>query len=219
MKSIENKLDGFKDKDMLKNCLDETRKNYYRPYDPGSYLYNEILKINIENKFETKFIELAYTTLSAWSMNSRGAKLQDFNKFAKSIKKYSKIFLELSKYNIIDIREPIIDEKIKELFYNLSIVGDGKPPLVTFSKIMHFYIPELVMPIDRTYTLQFFYSNTNISKNIDIQYIMFKKIHEEVCRFTKIKKLNKYKDNIWNRSIPKIIDNAIIGYMRIKNKA
>jgi len=60
---------------LLDKSLKEVKDNY-RPLDPGWYLYRKIcLEKDINKKFEDEFIELVYVTLSAWNMNSRGAKL------------------------------------------------------------------------------------------------------------------------------------------------
>jgi len=45
----------------------------------------------------------------------------------------------------IEMREAIPAlQELRQLFMNLKLVADGKPPLVTFSKTLHFYLPDLV---------------------------------------------------------------------------
>lgn len=62
-------------KDLLEKIIDLTRKEY-RPFDPGSYLYRLMLsKRNEVDIFSDEYLELVYTTLIAWNMNGRGAKL------------------------------------------------------------------------------------------------------------------------------------------------
>lgn len=160
-----NKLNIFlDDKNLIDKVLNEVKGNY-RPYDPGNYLYREVCKErDINRKFEDRFIELIYVTLSAWNMNSRGAKLSDFEEFRGSIKTNKKHIMDLSGYRIEEIREIEFENIIKileNLFNDLKLVGKNKndkekPRLVTFSKTMHFLLPDLIVPIDRTYTLIFF---------------------------------------------------------------
>jgi hypothetical protein len=105
---------------------------------------------------------------------------------------------------------------IKKLFNELELV-DTKTPLVTFSKTLHFILPNLIAPIDRKYTLRFFYGKnpegcfTSRQKQFDV----FWKIEMEFSKYAqKQKELSSFVEvNGWNRSIPKVLDNAVIGYI------
>ena len=210
-------------KNLIDKALKKVKTNY-KPYDPGNYLYRKICKENdINRKFEDKFIELIYVTLSAWNMNSRGAKLSDFEDFKSSIKTNKNQIVNLSKYRIEKIREiefDMITWRLKHLFDNLKLVGKNKnnkekPRLVTFSKTMHFLLPDLVVPIDRTYTLKFFYGNKSINPKLNLQFQKFLHIFKECSNFASKSKLNSKLDDNWNQNIPKIIDNIIIGYQKL----
>jgi len=210
------KLTIFKNEDILNNVL-KTTTEVYRLYDPGWYLYRLVFNY-IGNKFSHDFIELVYVTLSAWNMNSRGAKLSDFEIFENCLLDNENIKLLDSlkgKTNLI-INEDIINT-LKKLFYKLTLVDNDKPPLVTFSKAMHFFFPELVVPIDRKYSCNYFYNSITISKNIDDQWEMFIEIQKEFYDFIKNNNnmLIKYLDNRWNLCTTKIMDNMIIGYTKL----
>jgi len=202
----------------IQGLLDYT-KNNYRPYDPGMYLYNLVTKYSGEKKFTEDFIELVYTTLIAWNMNQRGAKLSEFNFFKKSLIENQLAIQSLEKYRIEDLES--IDEVKKQinfLFENLNLVAEDKPKLVTFSKTVHYFLPNLLMPIDRAYTLMFFYKNINFDKNKQIQ--IYFEIFEQFQQFAKkyIGYFDRY-DNQWNKNIPKMIDNIIIAYIKQKNNS
>ena len=92
-------LSVFEDEKVLKQSLDEVRNNY-RPYDPGSYLYNQILRYTFAEKFSEEFVELVYVTLSAWNMNSRGAKLNEFASFKETILDNKTLFEKFKNVNI-----------------------------------------------------------------------------------------------------------------------
>ncbi|MDO8721446.1 MAG: hypothetical protein Q7J31_04370 [Syntrophales bacterium] len=255
-----NILEVFNNAEIIDASLNET-KLYYRPLDPGSYLYrqiesfeklpilsfrlkgeiltyikslrflvanaprndkiqsSQIMEYDFDSKFSKDFIELVYVTLSAWNMNSRGAKLQEFEVFKKSIIKNKRTFYDLSSYSLKDIEKPIVRDLLEKLINNIDLVAESKPPLVTFSKTMHFFLPDLVGPIDRTYTMRFFYNNTNVPKTIANQFKRFMDIETEYCNLAKKFKLAKFKDGVWNRTIPKIIDNMIIGFLRLNGKS
>ena len=214
-----NSLNIFlEDKLLLDRALSEVKSNY-RPLDPGWYLYKKVCsEKDINKKFEDNFIELVYVTLSAWNMNSRGAKLSDFQKFKNSIRINKNLILNLSRYKLNNISEKDFDVTIKTcelLFESLNLVATDKPRLVTFSKTLHFLLPDLIVPIDRTYTLKFFYNNTNFIKDLPNQFKKFSEIFTECSKFAFKAKLESRIDTNWNQNIPKVIDNLIIGYSKI----
>ena len=88
-------LNVFYDETLLKKVLKYNIENY-RSYDPGAFLYR--LVINYKgNKYSNEFIELVYTTLISWNMNSRAAKLNKFELFKKSIIENMRIMKKLTK--------------------------------------------------------------------------------------------------------------------------
>lgn len=218
-----NSLSYFlNNKRAIRTVLKEVKTNY-RPYDPGWYLYLKLCKQKkFNDKFKREFIELVYVTLSAWNMNSRGAKLSDFKTFKSSIIKNKNRIIRLARHRIENLSEAEYHDVIKtleNLFYELKLVGINKkgrekPRLVTFSKTMHFFVPNLVTPIDRTYTLRFFYDNTSISTNLPSQFKKFREIFRDTYEFSKKARLYSNLDNSWNQNLPKLMDNLIIGYMK-----
>lgn len=209
----------------LKNFLEEV-KNNYRPFDPGNYLYKKLMVIPSGDYYSKNHVELIYVTLSAWNMNSRGAKLSEFEDFYDSIVSKKNDIESLRRYEcgkIIDSEIPALLTSIDKLFNSLKLVGknkngEEKPRLVTFSKTMHFLLPNLFIPIDRTYTLRFFYNHTNISKKIEKQLEKHNQILLAANQFSKKHDLHPYIDTNWNLNIPKIIDNLIIGYQRLQRR-
>ena len=83
--------------------------------------------------------------------------------------------------------------------------------LVGNSKVMHHLLPDLIPPIDRSHSLKFFYGNMNIAKDETELFI------ECVENFLKIARsvndLATFPLTGFNTSIPKIIDNAIMGFI------
>lgn len=218
MLTIKNHLITTVRSDKISDLIDYT-KTYYRPYDPGQYLYKLVINHPFESKFSDKFIELVYTTLISWNMNQRGARLSEFSTFKESLIMQKKHFISLEQNKIeqqLDLDE--LTETLKILFTNLQLVAKDKPKLVTFSKTLHFFLPNLLMPIDRSYTIKFFYNNTNVPGFDDRQFEMYCTIFKQFREFSMNYNLDSQIDNNWNRNIPKIIDNIIIAYMQIKLK-
>jgi len=163
---------------------------------------------------DVQFIEYLYATLTAWGMHRMGpnTKMAEFDEFKESIIKNKQKFVQLSQMKIRTINLEHSKNDILTIFNSLKIMKrDEAPKLVANSKIMHFLLPDLIPPMDREYTLSFFYNNKNLPKIGQDE--IFLKI---LLKFQEIaNKLNlneKDLKNPWDTSIPKIIDNAIIGF-------
>jgi hypothetical protein len=198
----------------ISNLVEYTATKY-RPYDPGQYLYKLAMEFPNERKFTEKFIELTYTTLIAWNMNQRGAKLSEYEIFKNSLIEHKERIRSLERFRIeknLDGRE--LTNEIEFLFKNLKLVSIDKPKLVTFSKTLHFFLPNLLMPIDRSYTLHFFYNSTNVPKDDVKQIIIYNDILNQFRQLSEVYNFKIHLDRNWNRNIPKIIDNIIIAYIQ-----
>lgn len=204
------------------------RKSYEREQDfPNSsfYFHKRVIETIRASKSykdllsDKIFLEYVYATLSTWGLDRMDgmARLVEFNIFRKTILDNSSLLSDLSKYRIEEINEiemSKIKEKISILFDNLKIML-REARLVGVSKALHHLLPDLIMPIDRKYTLDFFYGDTNY--NGADQKGKFLEIFDKSCAIAK--KLNLNNNDLtgqWDTSIPKLIDNAIIGFISSK---
>lgn len=151
-------------------------------------------------------------TLIKWDMNKRGAKLKPFDQFESSVLSNKKEFLRLSNHNLgklDDFEYEEVRDRVEELFYQLDIMV-SQSKLVANSKLMHFILPNLITPVDRQHVLKFFYDRKQVQ---DKKFLEIFGLSHEIAKRGDLK---KYLDSQWNQSIPKIIDSAIIGYVRTK---
>lgn len=219
MREIKIKLEDTIEKD-LENLLKQ--KNHFGEITPAFYFYDKILQYDFSEKFSDAFIKYSYLCLQAWGMNSQGAELVDFDDFKKSIIESKSVFESLEKSELKNLDNTTFD-KLYALFKSLQIsTTDAK--LVSFSKLVHFFLPNLVAPIDRKFTLNFFFPNNskqsyfpngkNQEQKIENQFGVFKRIHEIYRDFAKSHNLEQYiSSEGWNRNVPKILDNAVIAFM------
>jgi len=128
-----------------------------KEYDESVERYHRILRFSRKDIADNDFIKDVYDMLIAFKMNSRGASLSEPADFKKSIKKHVDTIQSLAKYKLETVKanDETFKETIAFLFDNLKLTQINSP-LVTFAKTMHFLLPDLFMPIDRRYTLQFF---------------------------------------------------------------
>jgi hypothetical protein len=201
--------------------LDYVEK-YYRVKEAAKYHYFRLMQFRkeVSDIFSSEYLKEVYLTLIAWGMNSRGAKLADENTFISTIQSYSDSIEKLRYLRIESLSNSELENSLSiigKLFRCMELVAEGKPPLVTFSKTMHFLIPDLFTPIDRTYTMCFFFGSTTLNNKM-YRVDTFKSLFREFYEYShKNYGLRVYIGDGWNGSIPKIMDNILIGYLSINN--
>ena len=175
---------------------------------PDLYFYRKIIKLRSIYKsiktflYKKENIEALYATLLSWDMNCRRARMKYYNEFENNIINCLSCFLtieNLSKKNFINLS--LLNIALRKSYNGLNVMFT-KSKFVSNAKILHFLFPELLMPMDGTNTLMYFYKNTGESINKYIEIINFQ---FEVMNSTK--NLTQYLDNTWNLTIPKMIDN------------
>jgi len=209
--------------DILRNS-DTYHQLYYQKVvfgGPSLHFHNRALSAHDDDK-----IEMVYAMLVSWGMHRMGggATMNDFNIFKDSIIEMAdniaktKILINEGKY-IMDIVK-VIFENIKPMKSSKMLVGN--------SKVLAHYFPSQIAPIDGEYTLQFVLGKGK--KNLPTwisEYDFFKQFHENLIfpiindeAFKQKSEIwMKNKEYIWDTSIPKIIDNLIIGKIsQLKNK-
>lgn len=215
----------FKNKKIFFHFVDECNKRYRSGHDLS--LYKDIIRKHEEYPNDLKALlndekiyPLIMKTLKAWNMDQRGAKLTTVENFKQSISlnNVKENLICLSKYKIFSISMGQIETEItgllENVFLNLKVM-ESKRRLVGISKALHFLLPNLVMPIDNKYTMNFFSISTDVNRELTT----FKNIFVETFNITK--RLCLTQDDVdgkkWNTSVPKLIDNAIIGFNRYFN--
>jgi len=212
----------FRNQKIFFHFVNECNERYRSGHDLS--LYKDIIKKHEEyhNDLEAllkdeKIYPLIMKTLKAWNMDQRGAKLTTVEKFKQSIlqNNLKENLIELSRYKLFSTRRRQIETEIVELLENVFLnlkVMETKRRLVGGSKALHFLLPNLLMPIDNKYTMNFFSISTDVNRELNT----FKTIFIESYNITRGLCLtqNEVDGKRWNTSVPKLIDNAIIGFNR-----
>jgi len=188
-------------------------------------LYRDIIDLHRKNinldvlLNQNSFYDLAIETLSAWNMDQQGAELTSVNEFKESIQLLRPDLNMMYRYKLYNIdRQATIEQMavtLKKIFCNLKVMKSQRR-IVGVSKAMHFLLPDLIMPIDGKYTMTFFYGNNRYSKNCDKEFKTFEEILKKTFAVKRDLCLkNEDADGKgWKTSVPKLIDNAIIGFLR-----
>jgi hypothetical protein len=163
---------------------------------------------------------MIYATLASWGMHRMGggAVMNDYKKFKNSIIDVINDINEIYKKEneIIDNENAQIFENIfntiQPMHSSVKIVGN--------SKVLAHYFPNMICPMDREYTMQFIngLGDKSIPKP-NFEFSLFVLFHNEIVfkliknrEFAECAKewINSGKYE-WDTSIPKVIDNLIIG--------
>jgi hypothetical protein len=158
---------------------------------------------------------LLHKTLEKWNMNQQGAKLASVDTIQKSILSQRHNLVKLYNYQLHSLNKKQVFSEvlpmISNVFHNLKIMA-SQSKLVGVSKALHFLLPDLVTPVDNKYTLFFF--KKSFGKNNEFN--TFKDVFIKTYRIADslLLKENDFDGKRWNTSIPKLIDNAIIGFYK-----
>lgn len=189
-------------------------------------LYIEIIKKHARHNNNIEYFlnddevyPLIINTLRAWNMDQRGAKLTSVDKFKRSVSRVKENLISLGNYKLYSTNEEEIEDEIigllKNVFANLNVM-ESRSRLVGVSKALHFLLPNLLMPIDNKFTMNFF----RLSSNIDKEWERFETILWNIYDITSYLCLiqNDVDEIGWNTSVPKLIDNAIIGFYKERDE-
>lgn len=211
----------------FENCLAEFESR--RIFSgPSVYFYEELVKLVRSAASLTdlaandRLVELAYAALTSWGMHRMGervaTKLTEFSPFSAAVRALIEPAAALSKLRITDLSEAevvVVTERLTDLVKRPGISASGAP-LVANAKMLHFLLPDLVPPIDRTYTGRFFYGlNAGMvlpgGANVVFGFVFphlcgLARRHSEEIR-------SAVRRNYLCQGEAKVLDNAIVGYM------
>ena len=163
------------------------------------------------------FFEYLYATLTSWGLHRMRpvkAKLVDFEIFFQSFQHQRNAIEELQNISLIELSDknvPIIVDKLWNILKNIK-VSTSKTRLVANSKALHHILPHTMPPIDREYTLRFFYNRKTIQGRDEK---IFREIYPWFHRIGLRNKIQieSYTGHGFHTSETKVIDNAIVGFV------
>lgn len=163
------------------------------------------------------YLEYLYATLTSWGMHRMGpggAKLVKFDEFADSIRTQINALQSLEKLRLSELSKEKIGKNVNslwEVMNNIS-VSASKTKLVANSKTLHHILPNLMPPIDREYTLRFFFNNKTIHKQDELLFREIFPLFHEIGIICK-NQINSHIGTGFHTSFTKVIDNAIVGFV------
>ena len=158
------------------------------------------------------FLEAVHSTLIQWGLNRRGAKIKPFKDFKENILANTDAIYNLKKYELEKLSNLYqIKEQIITLFNSLNVM-QSRAKLVSVSKTLAHFLPDLIPPIDYQNIYIFFYGDKGLPTYAEVKkfWKLLEKFHYIQKRVGLSKENHKLED--FNTSVPKIIDNAIWGF-------
>lgn len=190
---------------------------------PSKYFYLKTLTLRRGHRTFTTLVEddayfdAAYATLTAWGMHRMGpnnTKLVDLDVLRTSVRDHVEALDALAGLTITQIPAGEHADMVRRLWSLVAElqVSKAEARIVANSKLLHYLLPELVPPIDREYTFQFFYGRNMLSIPEDVAFgeILMRLLH---IADTNRKDIDLTPRDGWNTTAAKIIDNAIVGYV------
>ncbi len=169
---------------------------------------------------DQEFLELLYAMLSAWGMHRMGpgnTRLLDLEHIAASFAEVQQAVARLDRLAIMDLDAadvPGIAEQIWAVLARLR-VGIGETKLVANTKALHHVLPDLVPPVDREYTLRFFYGQKGLARGDEATFL---EIYPRFARMARAQRGNIQRlvaaGEYMNTSQSKVLDNVIVGWVR-----
>ena len=161
-----------------------------------------------------EYIRSLYKTLEAWGMNkgknsTKGAKMQKYPTFAASIREYKPDIVALEGMGAAQLDSDAIRGELWRIIQGMKLSA-RTAQTVTGAKALHHLLPQLLPPIDWTYTKRFFrYYNSQFHNNKNA----FNRMTWYFAQIAQRVDLGRYVGaEPWATSESKLIDNAIVGY-------
>lgn len=211
---------------LLLQSLDEAHAEYHRAglfTGPSVYFHLQSLHASRTQDFD-RFAECVYATLASWGMHRMGpggSKMRGFAEFSSSLRSIWPTAMLLQRKTPASFNEKDWAE-LKSVFCDIRCMASGTS-LVGNSKVMAHLVPNLIPPVDRAYTLTFLFNHGRIKNGEASEWETLRQVLEgffyPVVRspiFQKKAQVWLAHENNWDTSELKIVDNLLIGLLRIQ---
>ncbi len=168
-----------------------------------------------------EWLESLRVTLRDWNMDMRGAQLLEMTAIQESFNALRPELeaLETARLETIEPYYAVITERRLWSVIDRLRIGRQGTRLVVNTKALHHLLPDLVPPMDRTYTFWFFHDFPDVI-NFRAERTVFSEVWPLFVRIARetASIAPRYLGQSMHTSVPKIIDNAIIGYRHLHDR-
>lgn len=166
---------------------------------------------------DDEFLDLIYATLTAWGMHRMGpdgAKMGEAEPFRASIRRHQAEIEALSSLRIGALDQPpaALARRVWTIIDDLDASATDTK-IVAGTKALHHLLPGLVPPIDRRYTVRFFFETTTFRGSGEDTFLDAFPHFGRIASACESVISNRLGTSPMSTSATKIIDNAIVGYV------
>ncbi len=160
------------------------------------------------------FLGLLHKTLGSWGIGQRGSKLLEFDDFVQAIRGCEAAITGLEEQRLdTPLLEHTNTDEMWNLVDSLTIV-ENEAKLVPCTKALHHLLPDLFVPMDRTFTRVFF--GWHVPQFQYQQKKVFCTAYEHFARIAREANPARFTGSGWRTSLTKNIDNALVGFCRVE---
>ncbi len=172
---------------------------------------------------DCEFARSLWDTLDEWNMNARRAQLLPLNDFADGLREQAEQIRKFEGLKIERLSSGKVEETAGDLWRIIAglRIAQQNFKLVVCSKALHHILPDLVPPVDREYTLRFFYNQRALSGTVPEErafhelYVWF---HYISCKcapeiHSRLRPIREEQSHM-NTSVTRVIDNAVVGFVK-----
>ena len=152
------------------------------------------------------------------------AKLTDFDKFAASCRALFRRIADLFGRSILALADDevvAVSSTVGAAIAGQSGISASRAPLVANSKATHHFLPDLVPPVDRAYTLEFFFKRSDapggVAETFDLifqGFVQIARANVAYVRDAASRGVGASGPRAWDSGHAKVLDNALIGWVR-----
>jgi len=177
---------------------------------------------------DDQYFELLYATLTSWGLHRMGpgnAKLTDFDKFTASCRVLLKQVAGLFGRSILTLtdREAAdVADVVGQAIERQTGITASRSPLVANSKAVHHFLPDLVPPIDRAYTLRFFFQRSDppgdTAETFELifkGFVQIARANVPYIRDAVVRGTDASGPRAWDSGHAKVLDNALMSWVRL----
>jgi len=193
---------------------------------PSLYFHFQCIKkyscVPLEAKFrDERFFEYIYAVLASWGMHRMGTdtRLRSYHEFKREIISQRDRLSEIASFQIWKL-DPSSSHRVLatlQVVLDAMKISKSSAHLVANTKVLHHILPELVPPVDRSYTLAYFGINKMLPSQkpagVIFKYLFPAFVRVATCLSGRlVQNVDLHEEN-WHTSPTKVIDNVLIGAM------
>ena len=167
-----------------------------------------------------EFLKLLWNTLEDWGMNSRGAALQFNPEFTSRLRSHSESIQKFEELTCRNLEDTELVDDLWTIIRKLNLSRTNSQ-LITGSKALHHLLPQSIPPIDGNYTARFFhYQGSRLSGEAKSVFKFILKGFAQIARCLESRGYDlsaHVNESKVATSESKLIDNAIVGYVKKHN--